>query len=94
MYDHIETMARAVGEGVARVDGAEVTIKRVPETMPTEAFTAAGDKTEQDADVASPDELSGETALSQETALSGETALSAAFEQASILAGFEHPAQR
>jgi len=82
MYDHIETMARAVGEGVARVDGAEVTIKRVPETMPTEAFTAAGDKTEQDADVASPDELSGETALS------------AAFEQASILAGFEHPAQR
>ncbi|MEX0739908.1 MAG: NAD(P)H:quinone oxidoreductase [Pseudohongiella sp.] len=57
MYGHIETMAQAVAEGAARVDGAEVTIKRVPETMPTEAFKAAGGKTEQAADVASPAEL-------------------------------------
>lgn len=57
MYGHIETMAKAVAEGVSRVEGAEVTIKRVPETMPTEAFKAAGGKTEQAADIASPAEL-------------------------------------
>ncbi|MEX1057840.1 MAG: NAD(P)H:quinone oxidoreductase [Natronospirillum sp.] len=57
MYGHIETMAKAVAEGASRVEGAEVTIKRVPETMPTEAFEAAGGKTEQAADIASPAEL-------------------------------------
>ena len=57
MYGHIETMAKAVAEGAARVEGAEVTIKRVPETMPAEAFKAAGGKTEQAADIASPVEL-------------------------------------
>jgi len=57
MYGHIETMAKAVAEGAARVEGAEVTIKRVPETMPAEAFKAAGGKTEQAADIASPAEL-------------------------------------
>ena len=34
MYGHIETMARAVAEGASKVDGAEVVVKRVPETMP------------------------------------------------------------
>ena len=33
MYGHIETMAQAVAEGAKRVSGAEVTIKRVPETI-------------------------------------------------------------
>jgi NAD(P)H dehydrogenase (quinone) len=42
MYGHIETMARAVADGATRVEGAEVTIKRVPETMPEDAFKAAG----------------------------------------------------
>lgn len=30
MYGHIETMAQAIAEGVEKVEGAEVTIKRVP----------------------------------------------------------------
>lgn len=63
MYGHIETMAQAVAEGVTRVEGAEVTIKRVPETMPTEAFKAAGGKREQDADIASPGELADYDAI-------------------------------
>lgn len=57
MYGHIETMANAVAEGARRVSGAEVTIKRVPETMPAEAFKNAGGKVEQAAPVASPAEL-------------------------------------
>ncbi|MCQ4233417.1 NAD(P)H:quinone oxidoreductase [Pseudomonas stutzeri] len=57
MYGHIETMANAVAEGARRVAGAEVTIKRVPETMPAEVFTNAGGKTDQAAPVASPAEL-------------------------------------
>lgn len=38
MYGHIDTLAAAVAEGAKRVDGVEVTVKRVPETMPEEAF--------------------------------------------------------
>ncbi|STL96123.1 flavoprotein Trp repressor-binding protein [Escherichia coli] len=38
MYGHIETMARAVAEGASKVDGAEVVVKRVPETMPPQLF--------------------------------------------------------
>lgn len=63
MYGHIETMAKAVAEGAARVDGVEVTIKRVPETMPADAFAAAGGKTEQAADVATPAELADYDAI-------------------------------
>ena len=57
MYGHIETMANAVAEGARRVAGAEVIIKRVPETMPAEVFKNAGGKTDQAAPVASPAEL-------------------------------------
>lgn len=39
-YGHIETMAGAVAEG-ARSTGAEVTIKRVPETVPIEVADKA-----------------------------------------------------
>lgn len=63
MYGHIETMAKAIADGVARVEGAEVTIKRVPETMPAEAFAAAGGKTGQAADIASPGELADYDAI-------------------------------
>lgn len=63
MYGHIETMTKAVAEGAARIDGVEVTIKRVPETMPADAFAAAGGKTEQAADVASPAELADYDAI-------------------------------
>ena len=49
MYGHIETMAHAVAEGANKVDGAEVIIKRVPETMQPEIFLklAAKHKTHQ-----------------------------------------------
>lgn len=55
-YGHIETMANAVAEG-ARSTGASVDIKRVPETVPEEIATKAHFKLQQDAPVASPDEL-------------------------------------
>ena len=58
MYGHIETMARAVAEGVRSLDGTEVTIKRVPELMPEEVARKAGAKLDQSAPVATPSELS------------------------------------
>lgn len=57
MYGHIETMSETVAAGAREVDGVEVTVKRVPETMTAEALAAAGAKTEQSAPVASPEEL-------------------------------------
>ncbi|CQR22721.1 TrpR binding protein WrbA [Yersinia enterocolitica] len=57
MYGHIETLASAIAEGAQKVDGVEVTIKRVPETMPADAFAKAGGKTDQKAPVATPQEL-------------------------------------
>lgn len=44
-YGHIEKMADAVAEG-ARAGGAEVDIRRVPETAPEEVVKAAGFKTD------------------------------------------------
>ncbi|WP_353236448.1 NAD(P)H:quinone oxidoreductase [Diaphorobacter ruginosibacter] len=57
MYGHIETMANAVAEGARSVGGAQVTVKRVPETMPADVFKNAGGKADQAAAVASPSEL-------------------------------------
>lgn len=57
MYGHIETMAQQVAEGAGSVAGVEVTIKRVPETMPEELFRKAGGKVDQVAEVATPAEL-------------------------------------
>lgn len=57
MYGHIETMAHSVAEGARTVAGVEVTIKRIPETMGSEALTAAGGKIDQVASEASPKEL-------------------------------------
>ncbi|MFD2237854.1 NAD(P)H:quinone oxidoreductase [Aureimonas populi] len=55
-YGHIETMAKAVAEG-AKAGGAEVDIKRVPETAPADVAAAAGFKTNHDFPEAQPDEL-------------------------------------
>lgn len=63
MYGHIEAMAREVAEGAGSVSGVEVTIKRVPETMPAEAFASAGGKTDQAADIAAPEELADYDAI-------------------------------
>ncbi|WP_454877884.1 NAD(P)H:quinone oxidoreductase [Serratia inhibens] len=57
MYGHIETLAEAVAEGARRVSGVEVTVKRVAETMPPDAFAKAGGKSNQQAPVATPQEL-------------------------------------
>lgn len=57
MYGHVETMAKAVAEGASGVSGAEVTVKRVPETMDAERFAQVGGKTQQEAPEATPDEL-------------------------------------
>ena len=57
MYGHIEQMAHAVAEGAKAVDGAEVVVKRVPETMAPEAFAAVGGRSDQPAPVAEPEEL-------------------------------------
>lgn len=63
MYGHVEIMANAVAEGARRVQDVDVTIKRVPETMPEEAFKSAGGKVDQQAPVASPGELADYDAI-------------------------------
>ncbi len=55
-YGHIEAMAEAVAEG-ARSAGAEVDIKRVPETVPEETAKASGFKLGQKAPIAEVDDL-------------------------------------
>jgi NAD(P)H dehydrogenase (quinone) len=63
MYGHVETMARAVAEGAKSVEGTEVIIKRVPETMPLDIAKKAGAKLDQPAPVASPAELADYDAI-------------------------------
>ncbi len=63
MYGHIETMANTVAEGARLVPGAEVTVKRIPETMDPEAFKAAGGKADQAAPEAKPAELADYDAI-------------------------------
>ena len=63
MYGHIDTMAHAVAEGAKEIDGVEVTVKRVPETMPAEAFKNAGGKQDMATPEATPDELADYDAI-------------------------------
>ncbi len=56
-WGHVETMAHAVAEGARTVDGVEVTVKRVPETMPEETVRQIGAKADQAAALAEPNEL-------------------------------------
>nr|WP_316653842.1 NAD(P)H:quinone oxidoreductase [uncultured Gellertiella sp.] len=62
VYGHIETMAHAVAEG-ARAAGAEVDVKRVPETVPDDVARAAHFKMDQAAPVAAPDDLANYDAI-------------------------------
>ena len=55
-YGHIEQMAQAVAEG-ARATGATVDIKRVPETAPEEVAKAAHFKLDQEAPIATVNDL-------------------------------------
>ncbi len=55
-YGHVETMAEAVAEG-ARQAGAEVAVKRVPETVPQEIAEKSHFKLDQKAPIATVEEL-------------------------------------
>jgi len=61
-YGHIETMAYAVAEG-AKSAGADVTVKRVPELVPTEVAKASHYKMDQSAPIATVDELADYDAI-------------------------------
>lgn len=63
MYGHVDTLAKAVVEGAKQVSGVEVTVKRVPETMPAEAFKNAGGKQDYDTPEATPQELADYDAI-------------------------------
>lgn len=62
-YGHIEAMAEAVAQGAREVGGAQVDVKRVPETMPADVFAKAGGKANQPAAVAQPAELANYDAI-------------------------------
>ena len=55
-YGHVETMAHAVAEG-ARSAGADVDVRRVPETVPEEVARKSGYKLDQVAPIATVEEL-------------------------------------
>jgi NAD(P)H dehydrogenase (quinone) len=55
-YGHVEKLAQAMAEG-ARAAGAQVDVKRVPETAPEQVAKAAHFKLDQPAPVASVDDL-------------------------------------
>ncbi|EIC30247.1 MULTISPECIES: NAD(P)H:quinone oxidoreductase [Methylomicrobium] len=57
MYGHVETLAKAVAEGARSVEGVEVAVKRVPELVPEEAARKAGAKLDQEAPIATIEEL-------------------------------------
>ncbi|MFV3077846.1 NAD(P)H:quinone oxidoreductase [Niveispirillum fermenti] len=56
-YGHVETMAKAVAEGAASVPGTEVVVKRVPELVPEDVAKRSGIKLDQQAPVATVNEL-------------------------------------
>ena len=61
-YGHIEALAEAVAEG-ARAAGATVDVKRVPETVPEEVAKGAHFKLDQQAPVATVDEMANYDAI-------------------------------
>ncbi|MBY8605648.1 NAD(P)H:quinone oxidoreductase [Burkholderia arboris] len=62
-YGHVETMAQYIAEGAKSVAGVEVTLKRVPETIPVDQARAIGVKVDQAAPVATVDELADYDAI-------------------------------
>lgn len=63
MYGHIETMAGAIARGARQVEGVEVTVKRVPETIPEDRAREIGVKLDQAAPIADPSELADYDAI-------------------------------
>ena len=62
-YGHIEAMANAVAEGAREVEGAEVVVKRVPETVPEDLAKASYYKLDQAAPIATVEELADYDAI-------------------------------
>ncbi|GKS68238.1 NAD(P)H dehydrogenase (quinone) [Nitrosomonas sp. PY1] len=62
-YGHIEIMAHAVAEGAKSVESTEVVVKRVPELMPDEVARKVGAKLNQEAPIATVDELASYDAI-------------------------------
>jgi NAD(P)H dehydrogenase (quinone) len=67
MYGHIYKMAQAIAEGVKEVPGAEVTLRRVPETLSDEVLGKMGaleaQKSMANIPVCKVDELAGADAI-------------------------------
>jgi len=67
LYGHIYQMAEAVAKGAAEVNGAEVSLKRVPETLSEDVIAKMGGTDFQKAiahiPVATPDDLAGADAI-------------------------------
>jgi NAD(P)H dehydrogenase (quinone) len=61
-YGHVETLERAVAEGVSSA-GAEAIVRRVPDLMPDAVARAAGVKLDQPAPIAEPKELADYDAI-------------------------------
>jgi NAD(P)H dehydrogenase (quinone) len=62
-YGHIEAMAYAQAEGVASVPEMQVVVKRVPELVPLDIARSSGFRVDQDAPIATVDELPGYDAI-------------------------------
>ncbi|MDF3080145.1 NAD(P)H:quinone oxidoreductase [Burkholderia sola] len=62
-YGHVETMAQHIVEGAKSVPGVEVTLKRVPETIPVDQARAIGVQVDQAAPVATVYELADYDAI-------------------------------
>lgn len=56
-YGHVETMAASIAEGARSVEGVEVTVKRVPETLSADVVQKMGGKLDHSAPEASAAEL-------------------------------------
>ena len=67
MYGHINRMAEAIAEGAKTVKGAEVVLRRVPETLPKEVLVKMGaieaQKKFENVPVATVDELESADAV-------------------------------
>ena len=62
-YGHLEQMAYAQSEGVSRISGARVVVKRVAELVPADVAKASGFRLDQKAPVADPLELENYDAI-------------------------------
>jgi NAD(P)H dehydrogenase (quinone) len=62
-YGHIERMAKAVAAGARSVEGAEITLKRVPELSPEEEAKRGHRNLDQDVPIATVEELPGYDAI-------------------------------